>query len=316
MIGDLTGTIISPETVRPSIVPLQNQQSMSHHMLQEIEENQRATVSYLSEGIGQRSFLDIRKLDDAAGYIEEKFSSLGLTVERQAFTYRGNTYWNIIGAQKGHEKPILVIGAHYDTVVGTPGADDNASGVAVLLELARLSVHMRYKRPVRFVAFCLEEPPVFYTSRMGSFVYAKSLRDQGVQVYGMVSLEMLGYFSEEEDSQFYPFPLFRLCYPNKGNFIAFVGNLTSRAFTQDLKRAFKSVSDFPVESLNSPSIIPGVDFSDHRSFWKMGYQALMITDTAFYRNPHYHAPGDTCETLDYKKMAELVWGLYRAMSSL
>jgi Zn-dependent M28 family amino/carboxypeptidase len=285
-------------------------------MPHEIENNLRAAVSYLSQGIGQRSFMDLRKLDDAAGYIEEKFLSSGLSTERQAFTYRGNTYWNIIGKKEGPDKPILIVGAHYDTVIGTPGADDNASGIAALLELARLSGNTPCKRPVRFVAFCLEEPPVFYTSRMGSLVYAKSLRDRKVQLFGMISLEMLGYYSEEKDSQYYPLPVFRMFYPNTGNFIAFVGNLSSRHFANAFKRVFKGVSPFPVESLNSPSIVPGVDFSDHRSFWKNGYQAIMITDTAFYRNPNYHAPGDTFDTLDFKKMTALVSGLQRTMSSL
>jgi len=151
---------------------------------------------------------------------------------------------------------------------------------------------------------------------MGSLVYAKSLRDRKVQVFGMISLEMLGYYSEEKDSQYYPLPVFRMFYPNTGNFIAFVGNLSSRHFANAFKRVFKGVSPFPVESLNSPSIVPGVDFSDHRSFWKNGYQAIMITDTAFYRNPNYHAPGDTFDTLDFKKMTALVSGLQRTMSSL
>jgi len=260
--------------------------------------------------------MDIRKLDNAAGYIEEKFLSSGLSVERQPFTYRGNTYWNIIGKKEGPDKAVLVVGAHYDTVIGTPGADDNASGIAALLELARLSGNAPGKRPVRFVAFCLEEPPVFFTSRMGSLVYANSLRDRKVQVFGMISLEMLGYYSEEKDSQYYPLPVFRMFYPNTGNFIAFVGNLSSRHFANDFKRVFKGASPFPAESLNSPSIIPGVDFSDHRSFWKNGYRAIMITDTAFYRNPNYHAPGDTLDTLDFKKMTALVSGLHKTMSSL
>jgi Zn-dependent M28 family amino/carboxypeptidase len=150
---------------------------------------------------------------------------------------------------------------------------------------------------------------------MGSYVYAKSLKDEKINVHGMISLEMLGYYLDYKDSQYYPFPLFKWFYPDKGNFIAFVGNISSRTFTNKIKKSFKSVSAIPVESLNSISLIPGVNFSDHWSFWEFGYPAFMITDTAFYRNPNYHAPGDTAETLDYEKMAELVIGLYRSLSN-
>ncbi|MDA8214996.1 MAG: M28 family peptidase, partial [Nitrospiraceae bacterium] len=210
----------------------------------------------------------------------------------------------------------LVIGAHYDTVTGTPGADDNASGIAGIIELARLTVSKPLQRTVRFVAFTLEEPPIFMTKHMGSYIYAKSLKDEGIKVYGMISLEMLGYYSNRKGSQYYPFPIFKWFYPDKGNFIAFVGNLSSRSFTMRVKKLFKSVSAMPVESLNAVSIIPGVNFSDHLNFWEFGYSAFMITDTAFYRNPNYHAPGDIAETLDYDRMTELVIGLYKAIGSL
>jgi hypothetical protein len=148
---------------------------------------------------------------------------------------------------------------------------------------------------------------------MGSYVYAKGLKDEGIKVHGMISLEMLGYFCGQEGCQLYPSSLFSLFYPGKGDFISFVGNLSSRAFTRQVRNAFKEVSSFPVESLNAPAFIPGVDFSDHRNFWKFGYPAFMITDTAFYRNPNYHSPGDTAETLDYRKSAELIAGLYKAL---
>jgi Zn-dependent M28 family amino/carboxypeptidase len=239
--------------------------------------------------------------------------------ERQGFPYRGNSYDNIITEIKGTDPSLddlLIIGAHYDSAEGTPGADDNASGVAGLLELARLTCKSPLKRTVRFVAFCLEEPPVFMTKNMGSYVHAKSLHDQGVKVHGMISLEMLGYYCEEKGCQYYPSSLFKLAYPNRGHFIAFVGNFSSRRFSNRVKASFSAVSAIPAESLNGFSIIPGVDFSDHRNYWKFGYPAFMITDTAFYRNPNYHDPGDTADTLDYDRLTLLIEGLYRTIQGL
>ncbi len=287
--------------------------------MEEIKLNLIDTVSYLSEGIGQRSYLDIERLNIAADFIEKKLISFGCATERQPFNYRNNLYYNIIGEVEGIEKAdkgILVIGAHYDTVIGTPGADDNASGIAGMLELARLAAAKPFRRTVRFVAFCLEEPPVYMTKNMGSYIHAKSLSDAKTDVYGMISLEMLGYYSDYNQSQYYPNHLFNYFYPDKGNFIAFVGNISSMRFTERVKSNFKAASSFPVESLNSVSIIPGVDFSDHRNFWKFGYPAFMITDTGFYRNPNYHESGDTASTLNYDLMAELVSGICKALKIL
>jgi Zn-dependent M28 family amino/carboxypeptidase len=287
--------------------------------MDKLKQNLISTVKYLSHDIGQRSYLDVEKLNRTADYIEGKLRSYGCNVKRQPFNYRGSTYYNIICEIKGTKESkdgILVVGAHYDTVIDTPGADDNASGVAGLLELARLTVLKPLQRTVRFVAFTLEEPPIFMTKNMGSYIYAKSLKEEGIKVYGMISLEMLGYYSDRKNSQYYPLPIFKWFYPEKGNFIAFVGNLSSRSFTIRVKNLFKSVSAIPVESLNAVSIVPGVNFSDHLNFWEFGYSAFMITDTAFYRNPNYHAHGDTAETLDYEKMTELVIGLYKALGKL
>jgi Zn-dependent M28 family amino/carboxypeptidase len=281
-----------------------------------IKKNLISHVKYLSSDIGQRSYLDIEKLNKTADYIEEKFLSYGCDVWRQPFTYRGNTYENIICEIKGKEPglPSLVVGAHYDTVAGTPGADDNASGIAGLLELARMTALNPMRTTVHFAAFSLEEPPVFMSSRMGSHIYAKSLKEEGARLCGMVSLEMLGYYCDRKGCQYYPLPFLRYFYPDRGDFISFVGNISSRTFTKKIKDSFKSYSILPVVSLNTLSIVPGVDFSDHRSFWKFGYPAFMITDTAFYRNPNYHGAGDTPETLDYDRMAELINGLYKALN--
>jgi len=302
-----------------SILVSLNSTTFEDIKMEGVKSNLISTVRYLSQDIGQRSYLDIQKLNKAADYIEDKFRSYGCRVKRQFFTYQGNTYYNIIAEIKGTQNTkdgILVVGAHYDTVIGTPGADDNASGIAVLLELARLTAFKPLKKTICFVAFSLEEPPVFRTEHMGSYVYAKSLKDEGINVYGMISLEMLGYFCDSKGCQYYPLPLFRWIYPDKGNFISFVGNISSRAFTKKVKRAFKSLSPLPLESLNTFSFVLGVDFSDHRSFWKFDYPAFMITDTAFYRNPNYHGIGDTVSTLDYERMAELIIGLYKALEFL
>ena len=284
-------------------------------MLKSIKERLMDRVRYLSDNLGQRSYLDLDKLNESAAYIENGFVTGGCEVKRQAFEYRGMTYYNIIGEVRGRnpEKRPIIIGAHYDTVIGTPGADDNASGVVAILELSNLYASSPGDRNVIFVAFSLEEPPVFMTSRMGSFVYAKALKEMGMAIEGMISLEMLGYYSDSKGSQIYPLSIFRLFYPDQGNFIAFVGNLASRPFTRRFTETFRSVTKFPVESLNAPSLIPGIDFSDHRSFWRFGYPAFMITDTAFYRNPNYHGIGDISSTLDYERMEELVEGLYRTL---
>lgn len=274
------------------------------------------SVRFLSETIGQRCWKDIGRLARSADYIEENLKYSGCETARQPFIFRGNTYQNIITEIQGSDPwqdNMLIVGAHYDSCEDTPGADDNASGVAAMLELARLTKKMPLRKTVRYVAYCLEEPPAYMTHHMGSYVHAESLHKEGARVLGMISLEMLGYYSDEEGSQYYPSSLFKPFYPKTGNFIAFVGNFSSRSFSNSVKSAFTSVSTFPIESLNGFSIIPGVDFSDHRNYWKFGYPAFMITDTAFYRNPYYHEPGDLPDTLDYDRLEQLTKALYEAL---
>jgi Zn-dependent M28 family amino/carboxypeptidase len=236
----------------------------------------------------------------------------------QQYEAKGNLYENIYVEMRGAKTPekILVIGAHYDTVMGTPGADDNASGIAGLLELARLLYEKRPDMTVQFVAFTLEEPPFFRSRRQGSYVYAKGLNSKGSDVEGMICLEMIGYFKDEPHSQFFPLPMFRWFYPSEGNFITLVSNFGSKGFLKRVKGGFKMGTGLPVETLTSISLIPGVDFSDHRSFWKFGYNAIMVTDTAFYRNPQYHGPGDIAGILDYDRMTEVVLGLKSAVLKL
>jgi Zn-dependent M28 family amino/carboxypeptidase len=210
---------------------------------------------------------------------------------------------------------IVVVGAHYDSVPESPGANDNASGVAGVIEIARELRGKRPERTVKLVAFVNEEPPFFFFGEMGSGVYARAARLRGDDIRVMLSLEMLGCYSDEVRSQAYP-PLLRFFYPATGNFIAFVSNLRSRRVLEDVVRAFRRGSDFPAEKLASPGIVPGVAWSDQLSFWREGYPAVMVTDTAFYRYRHYHLATDTPEKLRYPEMARVVAGLARAVTTL
>jgi Zn-dependent M28 family amino/carboxypeptidase len=286
--------------------------------IMEIQSNLKKTVNILANEIGSRGYFQTDALERAADYITSELGYYGYAVSLQPYEAEGRSYKNIFVEIEGKKTPekILVIGAHYDTVTGTPGADDNASGIAVLLELARLFAKGSFNKTLQFVAFTLEEPPFFYTKNMGSYLYAESLYKKGRNVEGMICLESIGYFVDRSESQFFPLGFFRWFYPNKGNFIAFVGNFQSKGFLNRVKSGFKKGTDLPVESISTFSIIPGIDFSDHRSFWKFGYNALMVTDTAFYRNPNYHTVGDIPETLDFERMAEVVLGLKLAIEEL
>jgi Zn-dependent M28 family amino/carboxypeptidase len=272
-------------------------------------------VTVLAQEIGVRTYRDTDRLERSANYISGQFNSFGFKITRQPFPFNGNTYQNIIAELVGNTSPekVLVVGAHYDTVRTTPGADDNASGVAGLLALARTLSGVRMSKTVRFVAFALEEPPFYRTRNMGSYHYARSLKENRENVEGMICLEMIGFFSDRAGSQHYPVPFFRWKFPATANYIAMVGNLRSKHFTEKTAEIFMKAVDLPVVTLNAPPIVIGIDFSDHWSFGKFGYKALMVTDTAFYRNPHYHAPTDLPETLDYDRMAKVVEGLAAAV---
>ena len=274
-------------------------------------------VNVLATDIGPRSWQQRDRLDRAAGFIAGEFRAAGYEPQDQDFLFRGEPYRNVIAELTGTDPSAqsLVIGAHYDTVESTPGADDNASGVACLLELARTVSTMRPTGTIRFVAFVLEEPPAYRTEGMGSYHYAESLKTSGIPVHGMICLEMVGYFSDRPGSQSYPLPFFKLKYPSAGNYISFVGNMKSRDFTLGMARSFQSGTDLPIVTLNAPAVVFGIDLSDHWSFNKFGYNALMVTDTAFYRNPHYHAASDRPETLDYPRMAKVVEGLAAAVEA-
>ncbi len=247
-------------------------------------------------------------LETPARYIEQAFTSQGLKFSIQEFISGGRKVRNI----EAGSGPI-VVGAHYDTVPGSPGADDNASGVAVLIELAALMKNEAL--PIRFVAFANEEPPYFYGPEMGSWAWAQRARERGERISAMYSLEMLGYYRDAPGSQRYPFPL-GFFYPDRADFIGFVGDLGARDLVRKSIDLFRKHAAFPSEGVAAPGFIPGVTWSDHWSFRRHGYDAIMITDTAFNRYPHYHRPSDTPDRLDYERMARVTRGLAAMLKEL
>jgi len=277
-------------------------------------------VEALAGTIGERGIFRPDAYDAARDYIRRELidaAGPGVPVQVQGFASGGRTVANLEVVRLGTDPalPCLVVGAHYDTVRGTPGADDNATGVAALIELVRTLSAGTHARTVRLVAFANEEAPFFDGPEHGSLVYARSLKAAGERVNLMLSLEMLGYFTQTPGSQHYP-PLLAPFYPDRGNFIGLVSNLGSRARLLELAAAFKAASDFPVEHLASPEWVPGVSLSDHHSFWREGYRAVMVTDTAFYRNPHYHTATDAPETIDVAGLAAVTAGLAGALARL
>ena len=264
-----------------------------------------------------RNYIEKKGLALARGYIAGQFRSSGYQVEFDVYQIAGEDYANIEVMRLGEAYPdeIIVVGAHYDAVVGAPGANDNGSGVAALLELADRFKDVVSPRSIRFVAFVNEEPPHFMTGTMGSDVYARHVARRKENIIAMYSLETIGYFRDDAGSQHYP-PPFSFFYPNQGNFIAFVGNLRSRSLVTRSLSAFRAHATFPSEGIAAPAFIPGVNWSDHRSFWKQGYPAVMITDTALYRYPYYHMPQDTPDKVDYDRMVYVVQGLEKMLEDL
>jgi Zn-dependent M28 family amino/carboxypeptidase len=275
-----------------------------------IHDNLKRHVTALAGRIGERNVWRPGSMAAASSYIRAAFESAGYVVNVQSFTSRGETVSNLAAVLPGHgaADEIIVVGAHYDSVAGSPGADDNASGVGALLELARLLAGTTLPRTVRFVAFANEEAPFFYGDEMGSNLYAARAHKQGERIKAMLSLETVGYYTDQPGSQRYPFP-FSLFYPDTGNFIGFVGNLSSRSLVRQAIGAFRTSAAFPSEGVAAPSGIEGIHWSDHWSFWEAGYPAIMVTDTAPFRYPHYHAVTDTPEQLDYTGLAQVTGGL-------
>lgn len=253
-----------------------------------------------------RSFEDANGLKAASDYIQQQFSAMGLNPVIQEFKVEDRSYHNIAVNVGPETDEIIVVGAHYDAYNDLPGADDNASGVAGLIELARLLQKNPPKQAIELVAYTLEEPPFFRTEQMGSYIHANDL-NRPVKL--MISLEMIGYFTDEANSQNYPTFLMDWIYPSQGDFIAVIDRLLSTE-GQQLKNTINRYADLEAYSVNAPTMIPGVDFSDHRSYWAKGIPAVMVTDTAFYRNQRYHSADDTYDTLNYEKMSQVVLGVY------
>jgi len=275
-------------------------------------------VRGLADDIGVRSDETYANVQRAAAYIERTLAGFGYQVVSQEFSAGNRSYRNIeatLAGVPGHAHEVVVLGAHYDSAEGAPGADDNASGVAGVLELARIFAQERQARTVRFVFFPNEEPPSFPSADMGSRHYATAARERNDQIVAMLSIESIGYYDTEQGSQRYPFPL-NLAYPNVGDFIGFVSNLRSRALLHRAIAAFRAHATMPTQGAAAPSWVPGVWWSDHWSFWRVGYPAIMITDTAPYRYPFYHTPQDTPDKLDYDRMARVVHGLTHVLRAL
>jgi len=275
---------------------------------QESAKRLKEHVEYLSKNLIPRNFVYPENLNKVANYIEGIFKENQARVEVQTYEL---DYKNIIASYGPPSEKRIVIGAHYDAYREFPGADDNASGVAVLLELSRAFKNKAPPIQVDLVAYTLEEPPFFRTDMMGSFIHAQSLKEKNVQLKLMISLETLGYFSDEKDSQEYPASFLKWVYGSRGDFICIVGEMSDWFLVRDIKKTFHSHYSLPVQSMNVSSIVPGIDFSDHLNYWKFAYPAVMISDTAFYRNKNYHSAEDTAEKLDYLKMSQVLGGVWQ-----
>ncbi|MHC4114761.1 MAG: M28 family peptidase [Planctomycetota bacterium] len=275
-----------------------------------LREELKSDINKLASQIGERNILNFAKLDEAADFIDSSLAQAGYKVHRQSYQVQDETCYNIEAEVRGAILPeeIVIVGGHYDSFYGSPGANDNASGVAATLALARQLAGRKTARTLRFVFFANEEPPFYRTEQMGSRVYAKSCSVKGEAIIAMLCLETIGYYLDEPDSQKYPFPL-SLVYPSTGDFIAFVSNFSSRHLLHKVIASFRKGSKFPSEGGAIPEAIAGISWSDHWSFGQEGYPAIMITDTAVYRYPYYHMPEDTADKIDYDRLARVVSAL-------
>jgi Zn-dependent M28 family amino/carboxypeptidase len=274
-------------------------------------------VKILAEDIGERNLYQYKSLCDTADFLETSFEKAGYQAGRQEYKISSKTCSNLAVEIPGSQQPdeIVVIGGHYDTVMDSPGANDNGTGVAATLALARSFAGRKPKRTLRFVAFVNEEPPFFQTSQMGSYQYARRCREQNENIVAMLSLETIGYYTDEPKSQRYPFPLGAF-FPSTGNFIAFVANRASKQLLKKVAKSFNKKTDFPFVDGAFPSAIPGVGWSDQWAFWEHGYPALMATDTAPFRYPYYHTAEDTPDKIRFEHFTRLVVGLEGVVEAL
>jgi hypothetical protein len=276
----------------------------------------RSHLRAITKSGSYRTFNDTVTLNRTAKYIRNAFMECSDSVRFQEYVVNGRTYRNVICSFGTAHKKRIIVGAHYDVCTPQEGADDNASGTVALLELARMLKETKPGYRIDMVAYSTEEPPYFGTEDMGSAVHAKYLRDNKVDVYGMVAIEMIGYFSDERKSQTYPLGIFSLVYGRTGNFITLVNKPFKGGFARNFTKKFRAANTIRTRRFMGPRFIPGIDWSDHKYYWKRGFSALMVTDTSFYRNDNYHRPTDTMETLDLSRMAKVIDAVMIALSTL
>jgi hypothetical protein len=284
---------------------------------QALEAELRRDVEAIAGGIGERNVGRHARLAAASKHLEDTFKDAGYEPRRQEFSVDGRTCVNLEVVRTGDGAPgeIVLVGAHYDSAPGAPGADDNGSGVAAVLALARRFAPKTFARTVKLVLWANEEPPYFQNPGMGSAEHARRSREAGDRIVAMISVETIGYYSEAAGSQKYPAG-FGLLYPSTGDFIAFVGNVSSRDLVRRVVGSFRATTPFPSEGVAAPEAVPGIGWSDQWAYWSQGYDGVMVTDTAPFRNPHYHTSGDVPGTLDYARMARVVAGLERVVADL
>ncbi len=311
VIGYLVMIRVKPMMVRPVVG------EEIHAEIAALERRLMEHVRVLGATIGERNLHRPAALRVAADHIRRVWTEQGFVVNEEGFEVAGQKCFNLLVERRGTRQPekIVLVGAHYDSVFGSPGANDNATGVALLLEMSRILKEESLSRTVRFVAFVNEEPPYFLSEQMGSRVHARQARERGEDIVAMVSLETLGYYSNAPGSQQYPFP-FGAFYPRTGDFLAVVGNLPSRGLVVEFLRHFMAAGDFPVEGVATFPWIPGINWSDHWSFWKEGYPAIMLTDTAPFRYPEYHSTWDLPEKITGPKFARAAHGIIRAILAI
>jgi Zn-dependent M28 family amino/carboxypeptidase len=273
----------------------------------------KSHLTTITKTEGFRTYNNTALLNKTADYIETVFKKFSDSVSIQNYSANGRNYKNVICSFGIENTKRIIIGAHYDVCGQQEGADDNASGIVGLLELARMLNNQKLHYRIDLVAYSLEVPPFFRTESMGSYVHAKSLVDNKTNVLGMISLEMIGYFRDEKSSQSYPIKLLSLIYGNKGNYITLVKKFRAGQFTRKFSRQFKSTNLIRTKKFTAPTWLSGIDFSDHLNYWNFGFSALMITDTSFFRNKNYHESTDKMETLDIKRMAKVIDGVFEAL---
>ncbi len=287
-------------------------------MKKAVKERLFSDVEFLTSVRPYRNFQNLESLEKVSKFISGEFTSHGFECEEQKWEAEGNEYKNIIASWQKGKKQRLIVGAHYDVAGDQPGADDNASAVAGLIETARLISENQPELDygIDFVAYCLEEAPFFTTKEMGSYIHAKSVYDKQADIVGMICYEMIGYFSDEPGSQTFPVPELASIYPDTGNYIVVVGIETWKDFNVKIHGLMSDRSDINVERIVFPDGNGLAGRSDQRNYWEFGYNAVMISDTSFLRNPNYHKETDTIETLDFEKMTAVVDSCYNAITKL